>query len=78
MIEPTVEFTGDFSQPGAPAVPWADVEAVLDHFAIPRQDDELVGLEGMKIRVEGPGLEGDGGPHLGGPGALDLIERQPP
>ena len=29
MTTPTVEFNGDFSEPGAPAVPWADVERVL-------------------------------------------------
>jgi general stress protein 26 len=28
-IEPTVEFTGAFSEPSATAVPWADVDAVL-------------------------------------------------
>jgi general stress protein 26 len=28
--EPTVEFNGDFSEPGASAVPWADAEAVLE------------------------------------------------
>jgi general stress protein 26 len=30
MTEPTVEFTGDFSEPGAGPVPWADVDAILD------------------------------------------------
>jgi general stress protein 26 len=29
MTTPIVEFNGDFSEPGAPAVPWADVERVL-------------------------------------------------
>jgi general stress protein 26 len=29
MTTPTVEFNGDFSEPGATAVPWADVERVL-------------------------------------------------
>ena len=29
MSEPVVEFNGDFSEPGATAVPWADAEAVL-------------------------------------------------
>jgi general stress protein 26 len=48
MIEPTVEFTGDFSQPGAPAVPWADVEAVLDK-------SEMFWLSTVR---------GDGRPHV--------------
>jgi general stress protein 26 len=29
MAEPTVEFTGDFSEPSATAVPWAVVDEVL-------------------------------------------------
>jgi general stress protein 26 len=29
MSEPVVEYNGDFSEPGAPAVPWADAEEVL-------------------------------------------------
>ena len=29
MTEPIVEFTGEFSEPGATAVPWADVAEVL-------------------------------------------------
>jgi nitroimidazol reductase NimA-like FMN-containing flavoprotein (pyridoxamine 5'-phosphate oxidase superfamily) len=29
MSEPVVEFNGDFSEPGAKAVPWAEAEAVL-------------------------------------------------
>jgi X-X-X-Leu-X-X-Gly heptad repeat protein len=29
MTEPTVEFTGDFSEPTATAVPWAEVDEVL-------------------------------------------------
>ena len=28
--EPTVEFNGDFSEPGAQAVPWSDAEGVLE------------------------------------------------
>jgi general stress protein 26 len=30
MSEPIVEFNGGFSEPGATAVPWADVDAVLN------------------------------------------------
>jgi general stress protein 26 len=48
MTEPTVEFTGDFSQPGAGPVPWADVDAILDK-------SEMFWLSTVR---------GDGRPHV--------------
>jgi general stress protein 26 len=48
MTEPTVEFTGDFSEPGAGAVPWADVDAILDK-------SEMFWLSTVR---------GDGRPHV--------------
>ena len=48
MSEPTVEFNGDFSEPGAGPVPWADVESILDK-------SEMFWLSTVR---------GDGRPHV--------------
>jgi general stress protein 26 len=46
--EPTVEFNGDFSEPGAQAVPWPEVARVL-------QDSEMFWLSTVRA---------DGRPHV--------------
>jgi general stress protein 26 len=48
MSEPTVDFNGDFSEPGAGPVPWADVESILDK-------SEIFWLSTVR---------GDGRPHV--------------
>jgi general stress protein 26 len=48
MSEPIVEFNGDFSEPGAGPLPWADVENILDK-------SEMFWLSSIR---------GDGRPHV--------------
>ncbi len=51
-------------------------EVPLDDFAIPRQEDDLVRLEGVEVRFIGTRSERDRRPDLLRVESQDLIERQ--
>jgi hypothetical protein len=53
-----------------------DQLAVRDDLAIPGQDDEVVGLEGVEVGLVVAGAEGDGGARFGRPQGAHLAQGE--
>src|SRR5678815_5909189 len=49
----------------------------LDHFTVPRKNDQFLGLEGVEIGQVAAGPDGDGSPDVARVVLADFVERQP-